>query len=154
VGDVEVDIGVAVLFHDGVDGACGDVARGERAAGVEILHEGSAADIDELGAFAAHRFGNKERFGLGVVEAGRVELDEFHVADRQPRAPGHGHAVAGGDVGVGGVEVDFSQSAGSQHGAGGMDGDHPVFGLVEKVGTDAAVGAFEANPVGGDEVDG
>ena len=39
----------------------------------------------EQPAFAAHRFGDQEGLGMRVVEAGRVELDEFHVRRRGSR---------------------------------------------------------------------
>ncbi len=68
-----------------------------------------------------------------VVQAGRVELDELHVRDPAARAPGHRDAVAGGGVGIGGVEVDLAGAAGRQHGVRCAEGEHLVGGLVEHV---------------------
>jgi hypothetical protein len=45
-----------------------------------------------------------------------VELDELHVRDAATGAPGGGNAVAGGGVGVGGVQVDLARAAGGQNG--------------------------------------
>ncbi len=114
MGDVEIDAGIALFFHDGVDGAGGDIAGCEGAAGVVVFHEGFAFSVEELGAFAADGFGDEEGFGVGVIEAGGVELDEFHVADGEAGAPCHGDAVSCGDIGVGGVGIDFSETAGGQ----------------------------------------
>ena len=69
----------------------------------------------ELRTFAAQRLGDEEAALLRVVQAGRVELDELHVADAAAGAPGHGDAVAGGGVGVAGVAVDLAHAAGGQH---------------------------------------
>jgi hypothetical protein len=49
-----------------------------------------------------------------MKQAGGMKLDELHVRDRHARAVGHGHAVAGGDVGVRGVEIDLAAAAGGQ----------------------------------------
>ena len=46
-----------------------------------------------------------------------MELDELHVGDPAAGAPGHGDAVAGGGVGVAGVQVDLAGAAGGQHDA-------------------------------------
>ena len=72
------------------------------------------ARVAQDAAFAAHRLADEERFRLGMEQAGRVELDELHVGDGHARAVGHGHAVAGGDVGIGGVEIDLAAAAGGE----------------------------------------
>jgi hypothetical protein len=77
----------------------------------------------EQAAFAAHRFADQEGLGVGVVQAGRVELDEFHIGDAAAGAPGHRDTVAGGGVGVGRVQVDLAGAAGGQHGVVGGEGD-------------------------------
>ena len=68
----------------------------------------------EHAAFAAHRLADQKGLGLGMIEAGGMELDELHVGDRRAGALGHGHAVAGGDVRIGGVEIDLAAAAGGQ----------------------------------------
>ena len=47
----------------------------------------------EVRAFAAQGLGDQEALGRRVVQAGRVELVEFQVADPAAGAPGHGDAV-------------------------------------------------------------
>ena len=47
-------------------------------------------------------------------EAGRVELEELHVLERQALAPDDADAVAGEGVGVGGGLVDLAEAAGGE----------------------------------------
>ena len=54
-----------------------------------------------------------------MVEAGRVELHEFHVGDGGPRPIGHGHSVSRSDVGIARVEVDLAGTAAGEQGDGG-----------------------------------
>ncbi len=60
-----------------------DVARGE-VLGVRriALHEALAVGVGEIAAFAARTFGNEN---ARAVDARRVELNEFHVLQRQAR---------------------------------------------------------------------
>ena len=109
--DVEDDEVVARALELGIDGAGDDVARREVAHLVIVRHEGLAVAPTQDAALAADRFGDQERFGLRVEEAGRVELHEFHVRERGAGAVRHRHAVARGDVGVARVEVDLAGAA-------------------------------------------
>ena len=52
---------------------------------------------------------------MRMKQAGRMKLDELHVGDRRAGAPGHGHAVAGRDVRIGRVEINFPATAGREH---------------------------------------
>ncbi len=88
-----------------VDGAGDDVARGQFAALVEARHETlaqAAVGVGRVqgGAFAAQRLGDEEGTRVAVVQAGRMELHEFHVRHPAAGAPGHGDAVAGGAEGI------------------------------------------------------
>ena len=55
------------------------------------LHEALAFGIGEISAFAAHAFGDQH---ASTINAGRMELDELHVLQRQAGASCHGVAVA------------------------------------------------------------
>ena len=44
-----------------------------------------------------------------------MKLDEFHVCHAAARSPSHGDAVAGGGVGIGGIEVNLAGAPGRQH---------------------------------------
>ena len=65
-------------------------------------------------AFAAHRLGDQEVLDLQIVEAGRVELHEFHVGDAAARPPRHGDAVAGRAARRGRIKIGAARSAGRQ----------------------------------------
>ena len=152
--DVEKDALGAGAFHFGVDGAGHDVARREIFECMVARHEGRALFVDQDASFAAHGFADEERFGFGMEKAGGVELDEFHVADGRTRAPGHGHAVAGGDVGIRCVEVNFATAASGQHDAVAAQGEDAAGFFVEHVDADHAVLGGVAEFARGDEVDG
>ncbi len=69
-----------------------------------------------------------------------MELDEFHVGHAATGSPGHGHAVAGADVWVGGVQVHFAGTAGGQHGVLRGDGNHFACGFIQHVSAQTSVG--------------
>ena len=148
---VQVDAVRAQALHFMVDGARHDVAGSQLAAFVEALHEAAAVRQQQASAFAAHGFGNQERPRLRVVEAGRMELVELHVGDAAAGAPGHGDAVAGGAVRVGGVEVDLAGAAGGQHHELRLDDLHAVRLAVVGVGAAHAV-RRGAEPLRGDQI--
>ena len=145
VRDVEVHALEAVHLHLVVDGARDDVARRELGARVVALHERLAVGPTEHRPLAAQRLGHEEGLRLGVVEAGRVELEELHVGDRRAGAVGHGDAVAGRDVGVGGVEVDLARAARAEEGRARGEAVHLARRAVEDVGApaDGALAARE-----------
>ena len=117
---VEQHVGRAVAFHHGVDGAGHDVARGEVAQRMEVLHERPPGQVAQDGTFAADRLGDEGAAAIGRLQRRRVELHHLHVADLGARAVGHGDAVAGGDVRVGRKLVDLSDAASREdHDRGG-----------------------------------
>ncbi len=56
------------------------------------------------------------------MQSGGMELHELDIANLGARAPGHGDAVSGGHVRVGGLEVHVSQTAGSEQDGAREDG--------------------------------
>jgi hypothetical protein len=94
-------------------GAADHVARGQILGGRRIaLHEALAFGIGQIAALAARALGDQ---AAGAIDAGRVELDELHVLQRQAGAQHHGVAVAGAGVGAGGAEIGAAIAAGGQH---------------------------------------
>ena len=80
VADVEVDVVEPVALDLMVDRAGDDVARRKLGALVIIGHEAVAGlGMLQQPALAAHRLGDQEILDLQIVQAGRVELHEFHV---------------------------------------------------------------------------
>ena len=77
--------------------------------------------VAEKGTVAAEGFGEEEAGGVVQVERRGVELDEFDVADDGAGAPGHGDAIAGGDVGIGCFLVDAAEAAGGEEDGAGED---------------------------------
>jgi hypothetical protein len=88
--------------------AGGEVLVGRRVA----FHEPLALGVGEVAAFAARALGDE---AAGAVDAGGVELHEFHVLQRQALARDHAAAVAGAGVGGGGGEIGAAVAAGGQH---------------------------------------
>ena len=78
-------------------GAADDIARSE-VLGIRriALHEALAGRVREVAALAARALGDQ---ATGAIDAGRMELHEFHVLQRQPRAQHHAAAVSGAGVG-------------------------------------------------------
>ena len=127
-----------------VHGARHEVARRQVFQGRRIaLHEALAVAVEQDGAFAAAAFGQQH---AGAGHAGRVELPELHVLQRNAGARGHAQAVAGVDEGVGGGGEDAAGAAGGQqHGLGVQDvqvagfhlqcrhADHVAFGVADQV---------------------
>ncbi len=97
------------------------------------------AQVLQHAALAAHGFADEKRFGLGVIQAGGMKLDEFHVGDGRPGPVGHGHAVAGRDVRIGRVKIYLAAAARGQHDTARGEGfDHAAV-LVQHVGAQAAI---------------
>ena len=159
VRDVEVHTVQAVFFHLEVDGARHHVARREFGARVVVGHKAVCPKVwwqQQAAAFAAHSLGDEEVFDVRVVQAGRVKLDELHVGHPAARAPGRGDAVAGGGVGVGGVEVHLARAAGGQNGVAGAEGLDLVPVHIQHIGPVAAwrcVGRCTGQLAAGDQVD-
>ena len=76
------------------------------------LHEALALGVGEIAALAARAFGDQH---ARAIDAGRVELHELHVLQRQARAQHHPAAVAGAGVGRGRGEIGAAIAAGRQH---------------------------------------
>ena len=160
LGRIEVHVVQAMALHLEVDGTGHDVARGEFGAGIVLGHEAGAVGQLQGGAFTAQGLGDEEAAVLRVVEAGGVELNELHVGNATACAPGHGHAITGGSLGVAGVAIDLAHTARGQHYAGCGHGLHmtglevqgieAVAGLGRLGRADPAVGQVPAR----DEVDG
>ena len=115
---VLVRAAAAALLDFLVHRAADDVARREILRVRRIaLHEALAVAVEEDAALAAHSLGDQH---AGPGDAGRMELPEFHVLQRKPRAGDHAEAVAGVDEGVG---------AGGENPSGAARGEHRRFRL-------------------------
>ena len=68
--------------------------------------------VGEIAALAAHAFGDQ---AARAENAGRVELHEFHVLQRQARAQHHGGAIACLRVRAGASEISAAVAARGDH---------------------------------------
>src|ERR1700753_3003033 len=89
-----------------------------------------------------------------MIKTGGMELNEFHVGDLRAGAIGHGDAVTGGDVGIGGVEIDLAAAAGGKEDGAGGEGLNFAGGFIQHIRADTAVGAGLGELLAGDEVNG
>ena len=136
MSDVEEDMVGSRELHLGVDGAGHDVARRERQARVILVHELIAVDVAEHGSITAHRLCNEKRRAVaGVIERGRVELDELHVADGALGAVDHSDAVAGRYERIGRGAVDGADAPCGHYGDTGEESIDLAGCLVEDVGS-------------------
>ena len=159
VRDIQVNAIEAAFFHFEVDRSGDDVARREFRPLIVPEHETRAIGELQQPALAAYCFADEERFGVRMVEARRVKLDELHVGDAAAGAPAHGDAIAGRRVRIGGIEIHLSGAAGGEHGAVRGNGPDLARRLVQHVGPVAAAGATMGRPRAaqfhaGDEIDG
>ena len=123
-----------------------DVAGGEVLVGRGVaLHEALALGVGQIAALAAGALGDQ---AARAVDAGRVELHELHVLERQALAGDHAAAVAGAGVGGGRREVGAAVAAGGEHHHPGVEAVQGA--VVELPGEDALHHAV----LGHDEVDG
>ncbi len=126
-------------------GARNHVARCQILHGRRIaLHEALAFGVGQIAAFAAGALCDQ---AAGAVDAGRVELHELHVLQRQAGAQHHGVAVAGAGVGRGGREVGAAVTAGGQH-------HHLGAELVQLAGVELKRGDARAGAVLHDQIEG
>ena len=123
-------------FHR--DRARHDVTRGKILGRRSItLHEALAFGIGEITAFAARAFGDEH---ARAIDAGRMELHELHILQRQAGAQHHRIAVTGAGVGRGAGEIGAAISAGRQNGLLGAEAmQRPVF---HRDGDNATAGTF------------
>ncbi len=134
VADVEMDVIEPEPLDLVINRARDDIARRQFGALVEIRHEAIAGFRNQQpSAFAAHRFGDEEVLHLGVEQASRVELHEFHVGDAGASAPRHRNAVAGRAARRGRELIGPPRAAGGQDcRAGGVERD-PLGGAIHGI---------------------
>ena len=121
------------------------------------FHEGAAAFQLQDSPFAPYGLADQERFGIRMVQAGRVKLHEFHIGDPGARPVGHRDPVSGGDVGIGRDEVHLAGPAGRQDDEFCPEGVDFIVENIQDVSPEALIGLrfFSAGKVGfQDQVDG
>ena len=89
------------------------VARSQIFYGRRIaFHKTFAVCIQQNTALTAYAFGNQH---ARTCHAGRVELPEFHIFQRNARTGANAQTVAGIHIGIGGRRINTAAAAGSKH---------------------------------------
>ena len=96
------------------------------------LHEALAMRVEQPRAFAAQRLGDQEARRSFDMQRGGMELDELQIADLRAGAIGHRHAIAGRHVGIGGVQKNVAQPAGSQQDGARVHGVEARFAVPQE----------------------
>ncbi len=109
------------------------------------LHEAFALGVHKVSAFAAGAFGDQT---AGAIDAGRMELHELHVLQRQAGAEHHGVAIASLGVGAGAGQISAAIPAGGQNGL--LRTEPMDRAVIEIDRDDAAATAFVVH----DQIDG
>ena len=122
---VEPEVVHPQLLHAPRQGAAHLVAGGQIATG-QLGHRAVPGRIAEAGPLPPHRLANQEVGGAGEHQRRGVELHEFEVAHRCSGAPGHGHPVAAGLGGIGGVGKQMATAAAGQDHRPGPQPAQPV----------------------------
>ena len=81
-----------------------------------------------------------------------MKLDKLHVRDHRAGAPPDSHAISGSYVRIGGVQINFAATAGSQHDPVRADCLDLAALLVEHVNPKTTVFRGEAKFAGGDQI--
>src|SRR5439155_3698445 len=135
-GHVQIDIRALRAVHFRDDGASHDIARSELLGFAVALHEAIEIYVAQDPAFAAQRFGKEKPWRAFDSERGGVKLDELHVGKKRARFVSDGHAVAGGDVGIGRLAIDLTQAAGGEKHAVSVNFVKRAVGFVEEAEAD------------------
>ena len=67
-----------------------------------------------------------------------MELHEFHVGEDGAGFVGDGHAVAGGDFGIGGLAIDLAEAAGGEKNSKRADFVERAVVFVDEANADGA----------------
>ena len=154
VADVEIDAGATGLLDLMVDRPCHDVTRCQRATRIIPLHELLPVFADQACAFSPEGLADEEGAFLRMVEAGRMELDEFHVRYGGTSAPSHRHTVTCRDAWIGGVQIDPAAAARGENDAIRAEGVYFAAGLIEHIKSEHTVLGNEAELGRRQDVDG
>src|ERR1017187_4508354 len=87
-----------------------------------------------------------------MIKTGRMELHEFHVGNRRARPERHRHAVAGGDVGIRRVKINFAAATRGEQRHWRTERPDAISFLVKNVSAEAAILANIAELLARDQI--
>ncbi len=122
-GGVQPHVPHALGRHPVGHGPADDVA------GRELVHEPLPPRVAQERPVSPQGLGQQGPGHGGMVQRGRMELDELEIGHRHPGPQRHGHAVTGGFGGVGRHGVELPRTARGQHHLGGPDLLHRALGV-------------------------
>ena len=105
--EIEVNARVPGQFHLPDDRLAHLVARSKFELGRVLLHESHPVAVTEIRPFAPNSLGDQVPGTPGDVEHRRVELHEFHIAQRAPGAKRGGMSIGSGDRRIRRFAVDL-----------------------------------------------
>src|SRR5690606_37676602 len=73
-----------------------------------------------------------------MIEAGGVELVEFHICHATTRSPSHGDAIPTGTIRIAAVEIHLAGAAGCQYHCFSREALYPIKVSIKDVSSDAA----------------
>ena len=156
-GNIQIDTACPGFLDFRIDRSGHDISWCEGAPFIVIEGKVLTFVVQQHSALSPQGLRNEEGSSLragcgGIVEAGWVELDEFHVRDAGTCSPGHGNAIAGSGVWVCRVKVDLSAATcGKNHPVGTHD-TYFTGGLFQNVGADNAIFSDATELIGSYEV--
>jgi len=154
VCDIEQDEIGATLFHFAIDGASDNVTGSQGFERVPGIHEFDAGNTFQNSTFSADGFADEKGLCSRMVQARGMKLDKLHVCDSSARAISHGNAVAGGNIGVGGIEINFSATTCGQESDRSGESFNSASAIIENVNAEATVVGDVTEFLAGDEIDG
>jgi hypothetical protein len=83
-----------------------------------------------------------------------MKLNKLHVRNRRARAISHRNPIAGRDIRIRRIKINFAAPAGGQKRDWGRECLHPASRLVQNVNPEAPVFAGMAEFRAGDQIDG
>src|SRR5208283_269947 len=117
---------------------------------VVALHETFEIDIAENAAFAAEGFAEEEARSALDGKGSGMELHELHVRKDGTGFVGDGHAVTGGEIGIGGFAEELAEAAGGEENGAGAEFVEGVVSFIHEANAGGAA-VFE-NEFGGEGV--
>src|SRR5208282_3002245 len=146
-GHVEIDMLAVRFVHLADDGAGDDIAGSELLSFVVALHETFEIDIAIQSDFPCEGFAEEEARSALDGKGSGMELHELHVRKDGTGFVGDGHAVTGGEIGIGGFAEELGEAAGGEENGAGAEFVEGVVSFIHEANAGGAA-VFE-NEFGG-----
>src|SRR5262245_36803717 len=139
VRDIEENTLASAAFHFRINGASNNIARSQLFLRMMVLDETLTLCVEQNASFAANGLRNEKRLRLHMIKTSRMELNKLHVGNQSAGAPCHRHSIAGGDIGICRIEIDFPAATGGEHIDIAAQGFYLTGCLIQDVDSDATI---------------